>query len=136
VPNPDGRIISPEWLFAEPYYLTGTGQKLQVHSPPACAGEFCVVHNPSDHSMREFPTHWREDRGIMERICPHGVGHPDPDDLVYQERHFPQRAASIHGCDGCCATMREPAVPASGGRRTRNAAAEAAVTLSRRTPGL
>ena len=34
------------------------------------------------------------DRRIMERICPHGVGHPDPDDVLNQDR--------VHGCDGCC----------------------------------
>lgn len=53
--------------------------------------------------MRAFPTHWRADRGLMERICPHGVGHPDPDDLAWQEEHRPQAAAGVHGCDGCCA---------------------------------
>ena len=50
-----------------------------VHSPSACAGANCTIHNRSDHHMRSFPQHWRSDRGIMERICPHGVGHPDPD---------------------------------------------------------
>jgi hypothetical protein len=81
-------------------YITGTGQELRsVHSKRQCKGRACVVHNPSDHSMRLFPTHWRSDRQIMERICPHGVGHPDPDDLAYR--------VSIgddddrHGCDGC-----------------------------------
>jgi hypothetical protein len=49
----------------------------------------------SVHSMRSFPTHFRFDRYLMERICPHGVGHPDPDD--------PQSAIDgVHGCDGCC----------------------------------
>lgn len=75
-------------------YTTGTGQKLlNVHSEESCLGPHCVIHNQSDHVMREFPTHWREDRGFMERICPHGVGHPDPDDPF---------ADPIHGCDGCC----------------------------------
>jgi hypothetical protein len=34
----------------------------------------------------------------MERICPHGVGHPDPDHVFYTKR----MTDTIHGCDGCC----------------------------------
>jgi hypothetical protein len=76
-------------------FVTGTGQVLvSLHSPRKCKGEACVIHHPSDHSMRSFPTHWRSDRRIMERICPHGVGHPDPDDPTTD---------TVHGCDGCCA---------------------------------
>jgi hypothetical protein len=68
-----------------------------THTPETCAGEACTLHNRSDHSMRKFPQHWRGDRGIMERICPHGVGHPDPDSP------WPADSAEwIHGCDGCC----------------------------------
>ena len=76
-----------------------------VHAPEACAGEACCLHNPSDHVMRDFPLHWRDDRGLMERICPHGVGHPDPDHLAWVARTRGPDAArieSIHGCDWCC----------------------------------
>lgn len=69
-----------------------------VHEESKCAGETCTIHNRTDHSMRSFPQHWRQDRGIMERICPHGVGHPDPDD--YRLRNGDD--GGIHGCDGCC----------------------------------
>ena len=79
-------------------YTTGTGQRLDVHDAIVCDGNHCPIHNPSDHSMREFPTHWRDDKGIMERICEHGIGHPDPDD--YNVRNNP--ILGIHGCDGCC----------------------------------
>lgn len=81
-------------MSSEPTYTTGTGQELLgVHPPERCAGQHCVIHNPSDHAMRDFPTHWRNDRKIMERICPHGVGHPDPDEI---------NPDTVHGCDGCC----------------------------------
>jgi hypothetical protein len=43
--------------------------------------------------MKDWPQHYRYDRGMTERICPHGVGHPDPDDRT---------ANGVHGCDGCC----------------------------------
>lgn len=55
--------------------------------------------------MRKFDTHWRGDRGMMERICPHGVGHPDPDHLAHIARAYGKASArteSVHGCDGCC----------------------------------
>lgn len=79
-------------------YITGTGQKLMVHPASECAGQPCPIHNPSEHPMRDFPTHWRDDRGIMERICPHGIGHPDPDD--FRIRNGEDKG--VHGCDGCC----------------------------------
>ena len=61
-------------------FVTGTGQTLGgLHSIERCRPQHCVIHNPSDHHMRDWPTHFRDDRHLMERMCPHGVGHPDPD---------------------------------------------------------
>jgi len=91
---------------SEPTYTTGAGQVLHsLHDPAKCEGEHCVIHNPSHHYMADYPTHWREDRGIMERICPHGVGHPDPDTLDFIRRTRGAAFAlteAVHGCDGCC----------------------------------
>lgn len=89
-------------------YTTGTGLTIKwVHPPAWCEDrEFCVIHRPSDHIMRSFPTHWRMDRHIMERICPHGVGHPDPDDQSYL-RSVGLMHGSVHGCDGCCRPPHE-----------------------------
>jgi hypothetical protein len=39
----------------------------------------------------------------MERICPHGVGHPDPDEYAIASGGD----AGVHGCDGCCAPTVE-----------------------------
>lgn len=83
-------------------FQSGTGQILrQVHPADKCAGTHCVIHNPSDHHMRDWPTNFRGGGGFLdpgpiwtERICPdHGVGHPDPDDPF---------APKEHGCCGCC----------------------------------
>lgn len=74
---------------------------LLCHPKDKCVGTFCTVHNMSDHIMRSFPQHYRGDRGLMERICPHGIGHPDPDDPKAKDKW-----ESIHGCDGCCAKRR------------------------------
>lgn len=76
-----------------------------VHRPTQCEGHPCAIHSPSDHLMRAWPQYWREDRGMMERICPHGIGHPDPDYISYVERVMSSEdawAAGVHGCDGCC----------------------------------
>lgn len=115
-----GIFLAPNWKLLREYlvekdvlvdrrpdYTTGTGQPLTNVHPRTedCATFGCSVHSPSDHGMRDFPTHWRSDRGLMERICPHGVGHPDPDHLSYTRRTLGLDAAyyeSIHGCDGCC----------------------------------
>jgi len=88
-------------------YLTGTGQKLWVHKANEdCFKYGCVIHSPSNHAMKDFPINWREDRNLMERICPHGIGHPDPDDLNFKYRKYGKiemKYEAIHGCDGCCA---------------------------------
>lgn len=63
------------------------------HLQDECEGP-CTIHNLTDHHMRSWPQHWRSDRYLMERICPHGIGHPDPDS--------PPGTDTVHGCDGCC----------------------------------
>lgn len=72
-----------------------------IHDKSKCKGQFCCVHNPSEHHMRTWPLNWRNDTSVMERICPHGVGHPDPDDAAYNIR-IGQEWKTTHGCDGCC----------------------------------
>lgn len=80
-----------------------------AHHPDDCVGDQCPLHKRSDHCMRMWPQHWRDDRGLMERICPHGVGHPDPDHMAAVRFLDPERAKweGIHGCDGCCACVEE-----------------------------
>lgn len=80
--------------------LENTDQQIWVHPNFACKNEACTIHNRSDHCMRSFPQEWRTDRAIMERICPHGVGHPDPDE--YKIRGEKGKYELYHGCDGCC----------------------------------
>lgn len=69
-----------------------------VHTEEECTGIICCIHDRTDHPMRSFPQHWRSDRRIMERTCPHGVGHPDPDD----RRIVSGEDSGVHGCCGCC----------------------------------
>jgi hypothetical protein len=77
---------------------------LRTHAKDKCAGEWCSIHNPNP--LWDFGRlFWREDRGIMERICQHGVGHPTKESWAfYVSIGGYQLAANefVHGCDRCC----------------------------------
>ena len=70
----DGSIFYPD----SNEFVCGDGLALHnIHERgPLCEVQ-CVIHNPSDHSMRSFPTHWRSDRYRLERTA-HGVGQTHP----------------------------------------------------------
>lgn len=55
--------------------------------------------------MVTWPMLWRDDRYLMERQCPHGIGHPDPDHMAYA-RGLGLGDQGVHGCDGCCQPAR------------------------------
>ena len=82
---------------------------LSTHSRDVCQGRGCPVHHASDHHMRDWPQTWRFDARLTERLCPHGIGHPDPDDT--------RAAARTHGCDGCC--TKPARLPEGGNRNER-----------------
>jgi len=87
-------LVNGEMVPGGPYWeLQGGSFMTRVHDQSQCAGDFCTIHFNSRHHMEDWPQHWRSDRRLMERICPHGVGHPDPDD---------PNPDKSHGCDGCC----------------------------------
>jgi len=71
---------------------------INCHNNSTCLGQYCTVHNRSDHHMRGWSQFWRPDRSIMMRVCTHGIGHPDPDEY----RIVQGLDEGIHGCDGCC----------------------------------
>lgn len=79
------------------------GEVFVTHPVSDCTGRRCCIHYPSEHPLWRAPLHWRSDRQIMERICTHGIGHPDPDDMDYRSsiEEF-GLAEGVHGCDGCC----------------------------------
>lgn len=85
-------------------HTMASGEILIAHDDGQCAGEHCCLHHPSNHALNTAPLNWRADIGLMERICPHGIGHPDPDDLEYKSSQgLDAQSLAIHGCDGCCA---------------------------------
>lgn len=92
------------------------GSWLFVHLGSDCLGEYCAIHQPSDHPLKDAPYNWRGDRLLMERLCEHGCGHPDPDDLAYKKLRFELHegreateddlwAHGVHGCCGCCGAI-------------------------------
>ena len=88
-------------------FITGNGKRVWVHEQTQCEGQKCVIHNNSHHHMRGWALNWRQDAGFMERVCCHGVGHPDPDGLayiqgVYEKNGKDHSHLGVHGCDGCC----------------------------------
>lgn len=89
----DWRAPSDIWEFI-------LNNRMHVHHEMECWGRVCIVHSPTDHPMRSWPLHWRSDRAIFERICPHRVGHYDPDQQAYHDE-IGESWQSIHGCDGC-----------------------------------
>jgi hypothetical protein len=74
--------------------LENSERTIVAHTEGSCVGRRCPLHKRSQHSMRAWPQLWRDDAYLMERTCPHGIGHPDPDD--------PNSKDYRHGCDGCC----------------------------------
>ena len=77
----------------------------KVHSEIFCQDRGCAIHNhPSEHPLNNSPLNWRTDRGILERICVHGIGHPDADSASWL-RSQGLAAENIHGCDFCCVTV-------------------------------
>jgi len=89
------------------------------HSRVDCKPEICAVHKPSkSNPMRTWKFQVRLDKfGVMERFCPHGVGHTDPDSMVWVHSRLDKlmgvenvTALGTHGCCGCCGTA-EIALP-------------------------
>ena len=64
----------------------------------------CAVHRPSEHHMRSWPMLLRSST-LLERLCPHGVGHPDPDSAAYLDWRDGIDSWGLHGCDGCCSVI-------------------------------
>lgn len=96
----DGRLRVKEFPLA----------LLRTHEEQADCRSGCVIHNPSESHMQDWPLNWRDDRGMMERICQHGVGHPDIDQVKFWIRALGWKdawAQMVHGCDGCCHTIEE-----------------------------
>ena len=89
-------------------FVDATGSTWGVHSRETCDGSYCAIHNPSDHPLKDAPIIIRganpfslKPHGFIERVCPCGIGHSDPDSVAY----FDGRGimgTGVHGCCGHC----------------------------------
>ena len=83
-----------------------------VHDPSECARQSWGhwIHHPLPHPLWDAPVTWRSDKQTAGRRCPHGICHPDPQDVVYQ-RVVRGRDVSVHGAtaaaDRCRWRQRE-----------------------------
>ncbi|MEU4534317.1 hypothetical protein AB0G15_05540 [Streptosporangium sp. NPDC023825] len=84
------------------------GKIVKTHGVASCGNyeggeaQVCAIHNPTKHHMNEWPAVFRMDKNaLIERTCPHGLGHPDPDSLAFFIKHG-ITSLGAHGCDGCC----------------------------------
>jgi UDP-2,3-diacylglucosamine pyrophosphatase LpxH len=108
--------VTPRFQPHELVMTLADKRTLVVHGSAACSGDACCIHAPSAHPLDAAPMLWRRDRQLMERVCEHGIGHPDRDHIAYVRRAYGldvARVQGVHGCDGCC--FGEP-LPAGAGR--------------------
>jgi hypothetical protein len=79
-------------------YIDGTGQEVIVHESDKCRGQNCVIHNPSHHLFRQYPTYWDNDRRLMYRVVnPNGqkIRVIDPDEMAYQKQKLADNAIVV-----------------------------------------
>jgi hypothetical protein len=95
-------LMEPE--FPDVIFLHD-GRLMTVHAIGTCSGPYCCVHNPSDHPLRNLPLYWVPFGAVMERVCAHGIRHPDPDDVAHWRRLYGDRAADARAAH-CCDTDR------------------------------
>lgn len=101
------RTRQPSVLVVDTWQPHGSSKFYATHDPKQCFPNPCCVHRPSEHHMKDWPQNYRDDTGVTERVCGHGVGHPDPD------QPWPTDDVRwMHGCCGCCAVpSKEPEQP-------------------------
>lgn len=86
-----------------------TGRKFFVHKRNVdCDIDGCAIHNPSYHPLSDAKQYMRSDKSwLIERICDHGIGHPDPDSASFIAKQEGNKSIWVHGCDGCCRETEE-----------------------------
>lgn len=86
-------------------HILESGQTVQTHPRGKCFGTWCAIHSQMPGPWSSWPRLWRGDRGIMERQCPCGVGHPVAEMYDYV-LNAGQEWILVHGCCGCPCSPR------------------------------
>ena len=67
--------------------MLSSGQLLtNVHSDEECLGAFCPIHNPSQHTLREYPLSFSGTH--FYRILPDNSLRVDPDDYLLNKNGY------------------------------------------------
>lgn len=92
------------WVDFDGHYFFGEHILAHIHDEKLCKGRHCVIHNPSDHHMRDLPLIWDAQETQMMRLCEHDLVHPDPDDIAYWVNIAKQPWKTHHECcaNNCC----------------------------------
>lgn len=90
----------PDHLPKEEVLLSDDTLLVNVHSPGTCAGDYCSIHNPSNHALSHRPRKFHN--GIILRVCKHGVDHPDPDALAWVGRVLDDGFVDTYAAHECC----------------------------------
>jgi hypothetical protein len=112
-PDPRDRMVMEQVIQmemsvgVEDYFASGG----KVHTKRQCAAtrkaggpKGCAIHNPTPHRLSGSKRVLRATT-LIEDICEHGVGHPDPDSAAYldwRDGYEGKYGYFVHGCDGCC----------------------------------
>lgn len=100
-------------------FTTDTGVDLtNIHPADACEGPFCVVHKPAPGPWDDWDTHWREDWGLMVRICRHDVHHVAIEERMRNPLLGMLRDDHPGGCDCPCDFSRVDTLTDAEGRIT------------------
>lgn len=85
------------------------GVRVKVHDTGLCAGEFCTIHNNSDHALCFAPQKWNQYYSAVLRVCVHGIEHLDVDTpenpkavslLMDLDENLDNKCFT--NCDACC----------------------------------
>lgn len=98
------KLLSDIISLSSDTYTDSTGKEICTHHSDKCAGQYCSIHNPSNHKLKTSPTVWNDETKILERTCTHNIQHPDYDDVTYNVSIAGKEEGSYskHDCDGCC----------------------------------
>lgn len=78
------------------------GGVFQTHSITRCFNQtpaWCSIHNPIPGPWSDWPAYWHQDTLRIMRVCPCGVGHPDPSQFAW----WYTKGALELSAHACCA---------------------------------
>lgn len=102
-------ILNEEMSSLHDVWTDGNGGKWYVHKRNIdCHVDGCAIHNPSYHPLSGAKQIIRTDKYMLvEDICKHGVGHPNPDSASFLSKKLGGTSIWVHGCDGCCKETKQ-----------------------------